>query len=119
MGNPNASLTGAIVSVYIAGEAVGALIQMACADCWGRRRFMQAMAVLVCIGSVLQTAAVGYGMFLSGRVVAGIGEFRVFVMRRKAPGGSGSAARGWKLMLWGLFFGVHRDWRFGGDGTGV
>ncbi|KAL8290587.1 hypothetical protein RQP46_002845 [Phenoliferia psychrophenolica] len=73
MGNPNAAMTGAIVSTYIAGEAVGAVIQMICADKWGRKRFMQAMAVLVTIGSILQTAAQGYSMFLAGRVIAGVG----------------------------------------------
>ncbi|KAM0748758.1 general substrate transporter [Meredithblackwellia eburnea MCA 4105] len=73
MGNPNAALTGAIVSTYIAGEAVGAVSQMALGDRMGRRRFMQAMAICVLIGSILQTAAQNYGMFLAGRIVAGFG----------------------------------------------
>lgn len=73
MGNPNAAMTGAIVSSYIAGEAVGAVIQIVFGDRWGRKKFMQAMSVLVTIGSILQTAAQGYSMFLAGRVIAGVG----------------------------------------------
>lgn len=61
-----------VVSVYIAGEAVGALTQTAIADKLGRVRFMQVMCVLVTVGTVIQTASVSFGMFLAGRALAGI-----------------------------------------------
>lgn len=61
-----------VVSVYIAGEAVGALIQTAFADKLGRVRFMQVMCVVVTIGTVIQTASVNIGMFLAGRAIAGL-----------------------------------------------
>lgn len=60
-----------VVSVYIAGEALGALTQTFIGDKLGRVRFMQLMCVIVTIGTVIQTAAVNIGMFLAGRVLAG------------------------------------------------
>ncbi|KAJ6014948.1 Major facilitator superfamily domain general substrate transporter [Penicillium herquei] len=71
MHNPSDGLTGAVVSVYIAGEAVGALTQTFIGDKLGRIRFMQLMCIIVTIGTVIQTAAVNIGMFLAGRVLAG------------------------------------------------
>lgn len=61
-----------VVSVYIAGEAIGALTQTAIADKLGRVRFMQVMCVVVTIGTVIQTASVNIGMFLVGRAIAGM-----------------------------------------------
>lgn len=71
MHHPNAGLTGAVVSVYIAGEAVGALTQTFVGDRLGRIRFVQMMCVVVTIGTVIQTAVINMGMFLAGRVLAG------------------------------------------------
>ncbi|KAJ9215891.1 hypothetical protein DTO166G4_2435 [Paecilomyces variotii] len=71
MNNPSNGLTGAVVAVYIAGEAFGALTQTAIGDKVGRVRFMQLMCVIVTIGTVVQTASVNIGMFLAGRVLAG------------------------------------------------
>ncbi|KAI5276595.1 putative MFS monosaccharide transporter [Aureobasidium subglaciale] len=71
MGHPSKGLTGAVVAVYIAGEALGALTQTAVGDRLGRLRFMQALCVVVTIGTVIQTASVNIGMFLAGRVLAG------------------------------------------------
>ncbi|TQS34004.1 hypothetical protein Golomagni_05633 [Golovinomyces magnicellulatus] len=72
MDKPSKGITGAVVAVYIAGEAVGALIQTAIGDRLGRIRFMQALCVLVTIGTVIQTASVNIGMFLAGRAIAGM-----------------------------------------------
>ncbi|KAF7197512.1 Sugar transporter STL1 [Pseudocercospora fuligena] len=72
MNHPSNGLTGAVVAVYIAGEAVGALIQTFAGDRLGRIRFMQMMCIIVTIGVVIQTAAVNMGMFLAGRVLAGV-----------------------------------------------
>ncbi|KAL2220499.1 MFS monosaccharide transporter [Thermoascus aurantiacus ATCC 26904] len=71
MGNPSNGLTGAVVAVYIAGEAIGALTQTLLGDRLGRVRFMQIMCVVVTVGTVIQTASVNIGMFLAGRVLAG------------------------------------------------
>jgi MFS family permease len=72
MGNPSNGLTGAVVAVYIAGEAVGALFQTFVGDRLGRIRFMQLMCIIVTVGVIIQTAAMNMGMFLAGRVLAGI-----------------------------------------------
>ncbi|EYE97367.1 putative MFS monosaccharide transporter (Hxt8) [Aspergillus ruber CBS 135680] len=71
MNNPSDGLTGAVVAVYIAGEAVGAFTQTFIGDRLGRLRFMEMMCVVVTIGTVIQTASVNIGMFLAGRVLAG------------------------------------------------
>jgi MFS family permease len=71
MGHPSAGLTGAVVAVYIAGEAVGALTQTAIGDRLGRLRFMALMCVVVTIGTTIQTASINIGMFLAGRALAG------------------------------------------------
>lgn len=60
------------MAVYIAGEAVGALVQTFVGDKLGRIRFMQLMCVIVTIGVVIQTASMNIGMFLAGRALAGI-----------------------------------------------
>ena len=59
------------MSLYIAGEALGAITQTLVGDQMGRIRFMQMMCVIVTIGTVIQTASVHIGMFLAGRVLAG------------------------------------------------
>ncbi|KAI0872393.1 putative MFS monosaccharide transporter [Hypoxylon argillaceum] len=72
MHDPSKAVTGAVVAVYIAGEAVGALLQILIADKLGRTRFMQFACVLVTIGVIIQTASMNIGTFLAGRVLAGI-----------------------------------------------
>ncbi|ETN39427.1 uncharacterized protein HMPREF1541_05650 [Cyphellophora europaea CBS 101466] len=72
MNKPSHGLTGAVVAVYIAGEAVGALLQTAIGDKLGRIRFMQLMCIIVTIGTSVQTGSVNIGMFLAGRAIAGI-----------------------------------------------
>lgn len=71
MDHPSNGLTGAVVAVYIAGEAVGALFQTFAGDRLGRIRFMQLMCIIVTVGTAVQTASVGIGMFLAGRALAG------------------------------------------------
>lgn len=71
MGHPSKGLTGAVVAVYIAGEACGALTQTLVGDKLGRIRYMQMNCIIVTIGTAVQTGAVSLGMFLAGRVLAG------------------------------------------------
>lgn len=72
MGHPNAGLTGAVTSVYIGAEAIGTIMQILLADRLGRLRFIQLLCIIVTIGSIIQTAAVSFGMFLAGRAIAGL-----------------------------------------------
>ncbi|KAM5432109.1 hypothetical protein MferCBS31731_007610 [Microsporum ferrugineum] len=91
MNNPSNGLTGAVVAVYIAGEAVGALTQTFIGDRLGRIRFMQFMCVMVTIGTVIQTASINIGMFLAGRALAGyavgglIGTVPIYLSEISAP----------------------------------
>lgn len=61
-----------MVATYIAGECVGGIFQIFTGDRLGRLRLMQLMCIIVTIGTVLQTAAVNFGMFLAGRILAGM-----------------------------------------------
>lgn len=61
-----------VAAIYIAGEAIGAVSQILFADRLGRLRFMQLQCVLVTIGCAIQAGSVNIGMFLAGRVLAGI-----------------------------------------------
>ncbi|GAD96502.1 hypothetical protein TRV_07644 [Paecilomyces variotii No. 5] len=72
MKNPSDGLTGAVVAIYIAGEAIGAILQIFIADQLGRIRFMQLCCILVTIGCAIQSGSVNVGMFLAGRAIAGI-----------------------------------------------
>ncbi|KAK3670653.1 hypothetical protein LTR78_009488 [Recurvomyces mirabilis] len=91
MGHPSKGLTGAVVAVYIAGEALGALTQTFVGDKLGRIRFMQMMCVIVTIGTVIQTASINMGMFLAGRALAGyavgglVGTVPIYLSEISAP----------------------------------
>ncbi|KAH8919963.1 MFS monosaccharide transporter [Atractiella rhizophila] len=71
MGHPSKAATGAVVAVYIGGEAIGAILQTLIGDYLGRIRFMQLMCIIVTVGVTIQTASQGFGMFLAGRAIAG------------------------------------------------
>lgn len=73
MDNPSNAIIGAVVSVYIAGETVGAFLQIGISDQLGRLRFMELMCVIVTLGVSLQTGARNMGMLLAGRTIAGAG----------------------------------------------
>ncbi|KAK5115720.1 hypothetical protein LTR62_000809 [Meristemomyces frigidus] len=91
MDHPSKALTGAVVAVYIAGEAGGAITQTFIGDRLGRVRFMQMMCIIVTIGTAVQTAAVNMGMFLAGRVLAGyavgglVGTVPIYLSEISAP----------------------------------
>ncbi|VUC31216.1 unnamed protein product [Clonostachys rosea] len=69
----NTSLSGAIVSVYNAGQAIGGLTSGFLADKYSRKYAMSAMAFLSIVGAILQTASVHVAMMIVGRLLAGIG----------------------------------------------
>jgi hypothetical protein len=60
-----------VVSIYLAGEACGAITQILIGDRLGRIRFLQFMSIVATIGTTIQTASVNIGMFLFGRWAAG------------------------------------------------
>ncbi|KAI9154880.1 High-affinity glucose transporter [Paramyrothecium foliicola] len=69
----NTSLSGAIVSVYNAGQAIGGLTSGFVADKFSRKYAMSIMAFLSIVGAVLQCAAVHSAMMIIGRLIAGVG----------------------------------------------
>ncbi|KAK4504509.1 hypothetical protein PRZ48_005425 [Zasmidium cellare] len=73
MSSPSPTLIGGISSTYAAGEALGALLQLLIADRLGRIRFLQLLCVITLLGTCVQTAANGIGMFIAGRAVTGFG----------------------------------------------
>ncbi|KAK0321269.1 hypothetical protein LTR82_007721 [Friedmanniomyces endolithicus] len=91
MDKPSKALTGAVVAVYIAGKAGGALTQTVLGDKLGRIRFMQMMCIIVTIGTTVQTAATNMNMFLAGRVLAGfavgglVGTVPIYLSEISAP----------------------------------
>ncbi|KAL0932411.1 sugar transporter [Colletotrichum truncatum] len=69
----NTAYTGAIVSVYNAGQAIGGMTAGYLADKFSRKYTILIASILTIIGSVLQCAATGVGMMIAGRLIAGIG----------------------------------------------
>ncbi|KAI9172715.1 High-affinity glucose transporter [Paramyrothecium foliicola] len=65
-------LTGAVVSVYNAGQAAGTFVGGWAADKLSRRRAISLACTIAIVGIVLQTAAVNIGMFITGRLLTGI-----------------------------------------------
>ncbi|EXJ93218.1 hypothetical protein A1O3_01775 [Capronia epimyces CBS 606.96] len=69
----NASLTGAIVSVYNAGQAVGTFFTGYLADKIGRKWTICGAAIIATLGASLQAGARNVGMMIAGRLFAGLG----------------------------------------------
>ncbi|KAJ5757231.1 hexose carrier protein [Penicillium nucicola] len=69
----NAALTGAIVSLYNVGQAIGTLGAGYSANKFSRRWTICASAMIAIVGATLQTAAVNAGMMIVGRFFAGMG----------------------------------------------
>ncbi|KAF4924306.1 High-affinity glucose transporter HXT2 [Colletotrichum viniferum] len=68
----NTAYTGAIVSVYNAGQAIGGMTIGYLADRFSRKYTILTASILTIIGSVLQCAAMEVGMMIAGRLIAGI-----------------------------------------------
>ncbi|KAH6616429.1 general substrate transporter [Boeremia exigua] len=69
----NTTYSGAIVSVYNAGQAIGGLTTGWLADRISRKYTILVASILTIVGSILQCAAVHVGMLIAGRLIAGIG----------------------------------------------
>ncbi|KAI5476096.1 sugar transporter [Pseudohyphozyma bogoriensis] len=71
--NPNSSLLGFIVSIYLLGCLAGALYCAAYGERVGRRVIMMTGLVIVTIGAILQASAHVLAHMLVARIVAGVG----------------------------------------------
>ncbi|KEP55820.1 MFS monosaccharide transporter [Rhizoctonia solani 123E] len=70
--HPSQSIIGALVSTYIAGEAIGACFAAWSCDALGRRHTIAIAAATATVGTVIQTASVHIGMLICGRIVTGM-----------------------------------------------
>ncbi|KAK8062744.1 hypothetical protein PG997_014841 [Apiospora hydei] len=68
----NAALSGAVVSVYNAGQAIGSLCTGALADWISRRWTIFVAALFAIIGTAIQAGAMSIGMLIAGRAIGGI-----------------------------------------------
>ncbi|KAK5236694.1 hypothetical protein LTR47_002646, partial [Exophiala xenobiotica] len=66
------ALLGAVISSYAGGAAVGCIIAGWGADWLGRRRTIHVGSLVALIGTAIQTGSVTVGMFICGRIIAGI-----------------------------------------------
>ncbi|CAE6432422.1 unnamed protein product [Rhizoctonia solani] len=70
--HPSQRIIGALVSTYIAGEAIGACFAAWSCDALGRRHTIAIAAATATVGTVIQTAAVHIGMLICGRIITGM-----------------------------------------------
>ncbi|KAH7344744.1 putative MFS monosaccharide transporter [Rhizoctonia solani] len=70
--HPSQRIIGALVSTYIAGEAIGACFAAWSCDALGRRHTIAIAAATATLGTVIQTASVHIGMLICGRIITGI-----------------------------------------------
>ncbi|KAK8029612.1 hypothetical protein PG993_010903 [Apiospora rasikravindrae] len=68
----NTALSGAVVSVYNAGQAIGSLSTGAIADWISRKWTIFVAAVFAIIGTAIQAGAMNIGMLIAGRAIGGI-----------------------------------------------
>ncbi|CCF45198.1 sugar transporter [Colletotrichum higginsianum] len=73
-GHPSPTLHGVIVSSILASAAVASFLAGHLADRLGRPAGIAIGSMLFGIGCAIEAGAVHLGMFMAGRVVAGIGE---------------------------------------------
>jgi MFS family permease len=73
-GHPSATVHGLIVSSILISAAVTSFLAGHVADVLGRPTGIAIGALLFGIGAAIEAAAIHLGMFMAGRVIAGIGE---------------------------------------------
>ncbi|GAB7364281.1 hypothetical protein MBLNU230_g4826t2 [Neophaeotheca triangularis] len=103
----NVQLSGAIVSVYNAGQAIGGLTVGYLADKFSRKRTLQGSIVANIVAGVLQVAAVHPAMLIVGRLINGISSGQLLsvvpmYLAETAP----PSARGFLVGLQGLMIAI-------------
>ncbi|KAI7897246.1 general substrate transporter [Mucor mucedo] len=74
MGFPSSPMMGAIVALYEIGCMAGALSTGRIGDILGRRKTIRYGCLILCIGAIIQTAAVNSGMMIAARIITGVGN---------------------------------------------
>lgn len=73
MGDPSSDMIGLIFAALYFGGFVGAVLAAFPADRFGRRKLLRLGQLFEVIGSIMQAASTGRGLFIGGRVVVGFG----------------------------------------------
>lgn len=68
------NIIGALNGVNSAGAIIGCIVSAWTADAYSRKRTIQLGCVILVVGGALCAGAANIGMFLAGRVVAGVGS---------------------------------------------
>lgn len=71
-GDPDTQAAG--VAVYLIGCFLGAVLVLVYGDGWGRKSTTFWGSLIMIIGTIFQAATFGYGPFVTGRVIGGIGN---------------------------------------------
>lgn len=71
-GSPNTQAAG--VAVYLIGCFLGAVVVLFFGESWGRKSTTFWGSLIMIFGTIFQAATSGYGVFVVGRVVGGIGN---------------------------------------------
>ncbi|KAF8741260.1 Permeases of the major facilitator superfamily, partial [Rhizoctonia solani] len=80
--HPSQSIIGALVSTYIAGEAIGACFAAWSGDALGRRHTITIAAATATVGTVIQTASVHIGMNRRENYYWNVGRVRGIMIKR-------------------------------------
>jgi MFS family permease len=68
------NIIGALNGVNSAGAIIGCIISAWAADAYSRKRTIQLGCVILVVGGAICAGSANIGMFLAGRVIAGIGS---------------------------------------------
>lgn len=71
-GNPNTQ--AAAVAIYQVGCFFGAILILFYGETWGRKSSTFWGSLIMIIGTIMQAACFEYGLFVTGRIVGGIGN---------------------------------------------
>jgi len=105
------NIIGALNGVNSAGAIIGCLTSAWSADAFGRKRTMQLGCAILVVGGALCSGANSIGMFLGGRVVAGIGAGILAVCVPMYQGEVSTAeTRGAMMCVTGIMYAFGYTW---------
>jgi MFS family permease len=105
------NMIGALNGVNSAGAIIGCLTSAYTADKYGRKRTMQLGCIILVVGGALCAGSVSIGMFIAGRVVAGMGAGILAVVVPMYQGEVSTAeTRGAMMCVTGVMYAFGYSW---------